>query len=471
MIVVVAAVGVTFLASDAAMAGTGALAASLSRHGWGTAEEVPGLAALTAGFASITSVSCASAGNCSAGGWYTDVSRHRQPFVVSQVNGTWGTAIKVPGLWALNHGKKASITSVSCGAAGNCSAGGYYTDVSRRRQPFVVSQVNGTWGTAIKVPGIAALNTGGWASIHSVSCGAAGNCSAGGYYEDSSGNQGFVVSQVNGTWHAAKKVPGLAALGVVDRINSVSCASAGNCSAGGWYEPGEPPLTRQVFVVSQVNGTWHAAKKVPGLAALGTGGDTGLTSVSCGAAGNCSAGGWYSVNSGGSQGFVVSQVNGTWGTAEEVPGLAALNTGFAQTTSVSCTTAGNCSAGGWYTASPYYRAFVVSQVNGTWGTAIKVPGIAALGGSAETISVSCGAAGNCSAGGWYQSGDSPPQAFVVSQVNGTWGTAEEVPGIAALNTYGSETFSVSCAAAGNCSAGGVYTDSSGHEQAFVVSKT
>jgi hypothetical protein len=100
-----------------------------------------------------------------------------------------------------------------------------------------------------------------------------------------------------------------------------------------------------------------------------------------------------------------------------------------------------------------------------------VPGIAALGGSAETISVSCGAAGNCSAGGWYQSGDSPPQAFVVSQVNGTWGTAEEVPGIAALNTYGSETFSVSCAAAGNCSAGGVYTDSSGHEQAFVVSKT
>jgi len=30
---------------------------------------------------------------------------------------------------------------------------------------------------------------------------------------------------------------------------------------------------------------------------------------------------------------------------------------------------------------------------------------------------------------------------------------------------------VSCASAGNCSAGGSYTDSSGHQQAFVVRET
>ena len=33
-------------------------------------------------------MSCASAGNCSAGGYYTDSSGHRQAFVVSEVNGT-----------------------------------------------------------------------------------------------------------------------------------------------------------------------------------------------------------------------------------------------------------------------------------------------------------------------------------------------------------------------------------------------
>ena len=50
--------------------------------------------------------------------------------------------------------------------------------------------------TAIEVPGTAALNQGGFAEIRSVSCATAGNCSAGGNYKDSSGLiQAFVVSQ------------------------------------------------------------------------------------------------------------------------------------------------------------------------------------------------------------------------------------------------------------------------------------
>ena len=54
---------------------------------------------------------------------------------------------------------------------------------------------------------------------------------------------------------------------------------------------------------------------------------------------------------------------------------------------------------------------------------------------------------------------------------GTWGTAKEVPGTATLNQGGYATIaSVSCASAGNCSAGGVYKDGSGGTQAFVVSK-
>jgi hypothetical protein len=61
---------------------------------------------------------------------------------------------------------------------------------------MVVTETNGTWGTAEEVPGIAALNRGGVAGIASVSCGSAGECSAGGPYKDSSGRvQAFVVSQ------------------------------------------------------------------------------------------------------------------------------------------------------------------------------------------------------------------------------------------------------------------------------------
>ena len=152
---------------------------------------------------------------------------------------------------ALNAGGAAEVASVSCASAGNCSAGGSYRDSSGNFQVFVASQAHGTWHTAIEVPGTAALNTGGNAKITSVSCASAGNCSAGGYYFDSSGNQAFVVSQVNGTWHAAIEVPGTAALnqgGTAD-VTSLSCASAGNCSAGGSYTDSSGHA--QAFVVSQ----------------------------------------------------------------------------------------------------------------------------------------------------------------------------------------------------------------------------
>ena len=115
----------------------------------------------------------------------------------------------------------------------------------------------------------------------------------------------------------------------------------------------------------------------------------------------------------------------------------------------------------------------VGTLGGTWGTAEEVPGTAALNkaGGAEISSVSCAAAGNCGAGGDYAGRSGHLQAFVVSEAHGTWGTAEQVPGTAALNKGGdADILSVSCAAAGNCSAGGDYADRSGHLQAFVVSE-
>jgi hypothetical protein len=140
MIAAVAVAGVASLASGSAAAETGAVAASLGSPVWGTAQEVPGTAALNTGEDSdIASVSCASAGNCSAAGDYADRSDH-QVFVVSQTGGTWHTAIEVPGTAALNRGGDADIASVSCASAGNCSAGGFYLGSRGRQQAFVVSE-------------------------------------------------------------------------------------------------------------------------------------------------------------------------------------------------------------------------------------------------------------------------------------------------------------------------------------------
>ena len=363
---------------------------------WGKAQQVPGLAAL--GPSGILSVSCASPGNCSAGGYLSDSSSGRQAFVVSQKNGTWGKAEEVRGTVALNTGQMAEVDSVSCASPGNCSAAGDYATPAPRSYPvhaFVVSEKNGIWGKAEKVPGIAALSKGSQAQI------LAGNCSAGGYYvrPPGAGTRAFVVSQKNGRWGEALPVPRMG------EVRSLSCASAGNCSAGGGF-----------FAVSEKKGTWGKTEEVPGLAALGP---PGIMSVSCGAAGDCGAGGWYSAGDSADQGFVVSQDNGTWGKAKEVPGLAAL--------------------------SP--------------------------GGPAFVVSVSCGAAGNCSAGGSYASRSRRQQGFVVSQDNGVWGKAEGVPGLAILNKDGfAQINSVSCASASSCSAGRSYLGPARVSRAFVVSK-
>jgi hypothetical protein len=84
-------------------------------------------------------VSCASPGNCSAVGYYTDSSGRQQAFVLNETDGTWGAAEAVPGIAALNKGGQAEANSVSCASAGNCSAGGDYTDSSNRQEVFVVT--------------------------------------------------------------------------------------------------------------------------------------------------------------------------------------------------------------------------------------------------------------------------------------------------------------------------------------------
>ncbi len=430
----------------------------------------------------VASISCAAPGECAAGG-YAASHYHRRgeiydASVVIETNGRWGKAIEVPGTATLNTAFDAGVDSISCAAAGDCAAGGAYFDSQSHRQAFVVSETNGRWGKAIEVPGTATLNSGGFAEVYSISCAAAGYCAAGGHYNDRlSQGHAFVVTETDGRWGEAIEVAGTATLNTDGgaAVDSISCAAPGECSAGGYYLDGN--FHFQAFVVDETNGSWGTAVEVPGTATLNAGGDADLFSVSCPAAGECAAGGTYTDGHSHPQAFTVSETNGSWGTAVEVPGTATLNSGgSAWVDSVSCAAAGECAAGGRYNprAGPgHFQAFVVSETNGSWSPAVEVPGTATLnsGGDAEVFSVSCAAAGECAAGGTYES-RSGSQAFVVSKTNGSWGTAVEVPGTATLNTGGrAEVDSVSCAAAGDCAAGGYVTNRSGRRQAFVVSET
>lgn len=54
--------------------------------------------------------------------------------------GVWQRATEVPGTSVLNAGGGAEINSVSCASPGNCAAGGGYQDSSRRSQALVADE-------------------------------------------------------------------------------------------------------------------------------------------------------------------------------------------------------------------------------------------------------------------------------------------------------------------------------------------
>ena len=287
------------------------------------------------GSAQIMGVSCTSATSCVAGGSYFVSNYHAQAFV-SVLSGTTWTDTELAG--ALNAGGSAQITSVSCTSASFCVAGGYYKDSNSKYQAFV-SVFNGTNWTCSEVAGV--LNAGGSAQINSVSCTSASFCVAGGYYGDSNGNPQAFVSVYNGTTWTDTKVAGALNIGGYASIASLSCTSATSCVAGGYYYPDSGYV--QAFV-SVYNGTTWTDTEVVG--ALSTDGFAGVNSVSCASASFCVAGGYYQDSNGYVQAFV-SVYNGTTWTDTAVAG--ALNTlGFAQIISVSCTSASSCVAGGNY---------------------------------------------------------------------------------------------------------------------------
>jgi len=401
--------------------------------------------------------------------------------VVSESHGSWGAARLVPGLARLDKGPASDVGIVSCVSAGNCTAAGSYQPVPSRAvgpsygEPFVVSQVHGTWRSARPLPGFAALDTGRLAWIAGLSCTGPGFCSAAGYYtvqtRTARKKAAFVVSEVHGRWLRAQRAPGTAALstGGEAQLLTLSCASPGNCAAGGYGKRGG-------FVLSQVNGRWLPAQLVTGLP-----GFAAVSSVSCAAPGDCAAGGTYADPAGHGQAFVADEVNGRWRPAEPVAGIAPLNKGHrADITFISCTAPGDCTATGSYSPMPYQNGssydvpFVVSQVHGRWAAGRPVPGLAALdtGDNATILGLSCAAPGNCAADGTYAGGPGHLPAFVVSQVGGTWGPARQVPGLAALGGTGAVAYGISCPAAGRCTAvGAVEIGRRRHatQGAFVVS--
>jgi fibronectin type III domain protein len=446
---------------------------------WTNAIEIPGLAALNQTTAQTGPIVCTSSGNCVSGGSFTDGSTAQQAFVSQETNGVWSSATEIAA--ALNVGGTAGIIAISCPSAGSCTAEGSYTDSSDIIHTFVVNQVNGTWGFPTEVPDFTTLMFEDASEMTALSCTSTTTCvGVGSYVDHVSGlAQPIIFTETNGVWAAPLEAQGSAAFntGGIAIVGGLDCASATTCVAGGdVLTAGATTTTLVPFFIPENNGVWGPIEEIPGVAALSRENEAALTALSCGAPGDCAAGGNYLDASGQSQAYIINEVGGVWGSATQLFATQLLGSGISNSLiDVDCPSAGNCSGIGAYSdtqATP--QPFVVDEVNHVWGAASEIPGVQALNDNvgAAFTTISCSAPGTCSAGGSYADASSNDQAFLVNETANTWSSPIEVPGTSSLNKGGSATiYGVSCSSDGSCGVQGSYSDASQNTQLFVVNSS
>lgn len=385
---------------------------------WGRAEALHGRPGDS--YIRLYALSCWSANNCVAGGWFaTGSNNFSSDYVLVERSDRWSKAEPLPGMAKLGDG--ASVKAVSCAAGGYCVAGGSYHQIKGQNEPFLSTLKDGRWQAPVRVRGSAVPHHS--ADIGTVSCLAARRCVAAGDNDLGA----FVTWQVNSVWRAAKVFTGIGG-----GFTVMSCSSALSC------------VVARLLVISEVDGAWSTPTAIPGA-------DGYVSAVSCARDGYCVVGGSNAAGA-----FVASGTSTTWNTAVTWPvsGVAAL----------SCPSAGNCTAVG--------SSWVASETNGTWGAPEQLPGAAA---SVSITSVSCWSAGSCGVGGSYvASSGSRTEPFVASEIGGRWSTPEPVPGITALNkrntAYATVTH-VSCPAPRQCTAAGTYYNAHDQQLAFVTGPT
>jgi hypothetical protein len=146
---------------------------------WGKPQILPGTSQLSQ--AEIEQISCPAAGQCTVLGQTSSQSPGHdtlQPFVAVQKNGTWHNAQRIAGTG--NDNLRVTY-SLSCATAGNCVIGGAIPARGGWHAAFA-AEVNGRWGRARVLPGVFALDQGRYSQIDVVSCAALLRCTAVGFF-------------------------------------------------------------------------------------------------------------------------------------------------------------------------------------------------------------------------------------------------------------------------------------------------
>jgi hypothetical protein len=442
---------------------------------------------------SLNSVSCPAAGNCSGVGSYVDSAGNVQGLLVTETSGTWAAGVEAALPADAAADPQVTLDAVSCASAGNCSAVGGYLDSSGDAQVLLLTETDGVWAAGIEAA-LPANAVAGDGFLAAVSCATAGNCSAVGSYLDSSKNVvPLLLTETAGSWATGVEatLPANAAgIKQTATLESVSCASPGNCAAvGGYFDRARDS---EALLLDQTAGSWGTGveAKLPANAAPTrkyAGETVLLLAVSCSSAGNCSAAGSYCAvgncntigkgsSSSGEQGLLITETAGSWATGVEakLPANASATGPMQYLNSISCASAGDCSAvGAYFSGGQRTHLVLLTETAGSWARGVRAALPANAAGRQEELglnSVSCSSAGNCTAAGTYSVGQDDTQPLLLTETSGIWATGVGValPANAAA-PFQDSWVTISCGPAQNCSGVGFYTDGSNAQQGLLLS--
>ena len=398
-----------------------------------------------AGGANLRSLACPAAGRCEVVG----VAGAQHLIAVTEKGRLWrATGIVLPGNAApINppNGPYPWAAGVSCPSSGTCTAVGHYGDADHTTHALLVTEQKGTWGAATDAPLPPDASTtfpppdsesfaGGFLNL--VSCPSGGSCTAVGSYTRKPLEAAYPwrFDEVGGQWVAATtglQLPTGAASTVDTRgggaspfmgFSGLSCPSAGNCTAVGGYVDSHSDFQGAIF--TERGGHWSRAIKAPVPATAGPSNDpmellNPLTAVSCGAADDCAAVGWFLKGGSHTQhGLLLAEHGGKWkASAMQLP-TGAGAPGGVFLTSVSCPSRGNCVAVGYYGSHGKTHGLIVRERGGKWLRAVNaaVPRDAASASKSHTFlnTVTCPSKNTCEAGGSYSDRSGKTQGLLLA---------------------------------------------------------
>jgi hypothetical protein len=188
----------------------------------------------------------------------------------------------------------------------------------------------------------------------------------------------------------------------------------------------------------------------------------GLTDVACASPRNCAAAG-YLVSNTVSRGLLFVEKDGAWSVSEPpLPGTLRQGNKSEGVSSVACPAVGHCVAVGYAASGPQLEPLVFTQRTHGWQETVPPLPAGAKRGTLDFVS--CPSIGNCTAAGTY----------LLDERNGVWtASTAGLPPNGSVTTSGQTPAiqGLSCWAAGNCAAVGIYGDRHGSPQGWLLTET